>query len=186
MPDPHTFKSPNLAVDLVVHTIIRPPDLTAFEGWREQYPDKRGPAPTKCGGHVLMIGRKNPPYRMDDGFYCLPGGFVDYGESCPMAAARELGEETNLLDHTEGTEVAAWAGKVHEIGTYSAPDRDPRRHVVSVAYYVALSAQDARRAYGGDDAAWCQWVPTADIVEGKVKVGFDHRDIITRAVAASI
>ncbi|MGB0388852.1 MAG: NUDIX domain-containing protein [Ardenticatenaceae bacterium] len=44
-------------------------------------------------GRVLLGKRAVNPRR---GFWCLPGGFVDYGELVREAAAREALEETNL------------------------------------------------------------------------------------------
>jgi ADP-ribose pyrophosphatase YjhB (NUDIX family) len=42
---------------------------------------------------VCLITRKHKPFL---GAYALPGGFVEYGESCLHAAQRELEEETGL------------------------------------------------------------------------------------------
>jgi ADP-ribose pyrophosphatase YjhB (NUDIX family) len=67
---------------------------------------------------VVLIKRKNPPYG-----WALPGGFVDYGESLEEAAVREALEETSL-------EVIL----KFQLHTYSAPDRDPRRHTISTVY----------------------------------------------------
>ncbi|MGA1603252.1 MAG: NUDIX hydrolase [Prochlorothrix sp.] len=64
--------------------------------------------------------------RVDDGRWSLPGGFVDWGETLPQAAARELREETGL------TLVAV--GRL--VGVYSDPDRDPRVHSISIALEV--------------------------------------------------
>lgn len=70
---------------------------------------------------VLLIERKNEPFG-----WALPGGFVDYGESCESAAIRELEEETNLV-----------AKEVYQLGIFSEPDRDPRQHVASVAFLAS-------------------------------------------------
>src|SRR5579871_6377428 len=87
-------------------------------------------------GRLLLIRRKHPPF---GGQYALPGGFVDYGEMTEHAAARELAEETGLV-----------AVSVSLVGVYSDPSRDPRGHVVSVAYRVAVSSYEVE---AGDDAA---------------------------------
>ncbi|MGH2542298.1 MAG: NUDIX domain-containing protein [Ardenticatenaceae bacterium] len=42
----------------------------------------------------VLLGKRNVDPRM--GFWCLPGGFVDYGERIREAAAREVQEETGL------------------------------------------------------------------------------------------
>lgn len=60
--------------------------------------------------------------RRDTGEWGLPGGTVDWGEDIPTAVRRELAEETGL-------ELVAIRRLV---GVYSAPDRDPRFHSISV------------------------------------------------------
>lgn len=83
-------------------------------------------------GVLYAIQRKFPPLGL-----ALPGGFVEIGETCENAARREAMEETNLkLD------------RLHFIGVYDDPQRDPRKHVVSVAF-IAVT-KDTPTA--GDDA----------------------------------
>ncbi|MEM8640694.1 MAG: NUDIX hydrolase [Cyanobacteria bacterium P01_G01_bin.54] len=72
-------------------------------------------------GEQLVLVR-----RRDDGKWSLPGGFVDWGESVSQAARRELWEETGL----ELLEISRL------VGIYSAPDRDPRVHSISIALEV--------------------------------------------------
>jgi len=99
----------------------------------------RNPFPTvdviveRGDGRVLLVERRNEPRG-----WALPGGFVDYGESTEAAARREVLEET-------GVQVLL----TDLLGVYSAPDRDPRHHTLTVVY-VGRS-RDAVRP--GDDAA---------------------------------
>jgi 8-oxo-dGTP diphosphatase len=109
---------------------------------------------------LLLIRRKNPPFQ---GQYALPGGFVEYGETTEQAAARELREETNLI----ATDLAL-------IGVYSDPQRDPRRHVISIAYLVTVAGYDAA---AGDDASAATFV--ADWREQAL--AFDHDKIVADA-----
>jgi 8-oxo-dGTP diphosphatase len=44
-------------------------------------------------GSVLLVKRAVPPRK---GEWCLPGGFIELGESAETAALRELAEETGL------------------------------------------------------------------------------------------
>jgi 8-oxo-dGTP diphosphatase len=113
-------------------------------------------------GRLLLIRRKNPPFQ---GQYALPGGFVDYGETTEQAAARELAEETGL------TAVALTL-----IGVYSGPNRDPRKHVISIAYLVRV-ADFVPRA--GDDASQAEFV--ADW--RREVLAFDHNKIVADALA---
>lgn len=111
-------------------------------------------------GRLLLIRRKYPPYQ---GQYALPGGFVDYGETVEAAVQRELEEETGIR-----------TGITRLVGVYSAPDRDPRRHNVSVAFLMQPSPQ---QPVGGDDAASAAYVDDWKDVE----LAFDHRRIVDDA-----
>lgn len=103
--------------------------------------------------HVLAVRRGGPPY---EGEWALPGGFVRAGrESLDAAAGRELAEETGL----DGPAL----GRVHleQLGSYGRPDRDPRMHIVSVAYLAfAPGLPDAQ---AGSDAAGAAWLPVEAI-----------------------
>lgn len=112
-------------------------------------------------GRLLLIRRRNPPFQ---GQYALPGGYVDYGESVEHAAARELKEETALT-----------ATRLSLVGVYSDPGRDPRGHVVSIAYRVDTTGHDAR---AGDDAASAEYVAGWE----RLELAFDHGTIVADAV----
>ena len=84
---------------------------------------------------IVLIKRKNPPFG-----WALPGGFIEYGESCEDAAVREAYEETSLRVRL-----------VEQLHTYSAPDRDPRKHTITTVYIarakgVPRGQDDAREA----------------------------------------
>jgi 8-oxo-dGTP diphosphatase len=103
--------------------------------------------------HVLAVRRGEQPFA---GSWALPGGFVRAGrESLDEAAARELPEETGLD--------AAALGRVHleQLGSYGSPARDPRMHVVSVAYLAF--APGLPEARPGGDAAGAEWLPVEAI-----------------------
>jgi 8-oxo-dGTP diphosphatase len=122
----------------------------------------RNPAPTvdiviydpKKG--IVLIERANEPHG-----WALPGGFIDYGETCESAAIREAKEETNL-DVTL-TEL---------IGVYSDPERDPRHHTMSVVYSAV--AKDVSVLTAGDDAQSTRFYP----LDALPHVVFDHNIII--------
>jgi len=113
---------------------------------------------------LLLIRRGNEPFK---GALALPGGFVDIGETVEAACRRELREETGLQ-----------AGALHLVGVYSDPQRDPRGHVCSVAFFTRVGEPTATAA---DDAATCEWVETND----QPTLAFDHnlivRDALTKA-----
>ena len=97
----------------------------------------KNPFPTvdiiiRIAGKIVLVERRNPPHG-----WALPGGFVDYGESLEQAAAREALEETGLM-----------LKNLRQFRAYSAPDRDPRFHTVSMVF-IADAEGDPQ---GGDDA----------------------------------
>jgi len=112
-------------------------------------------------GRVLLIRRKYPPF---EGAFALPGGFVEYGETTEAAALRELREETGI----EG-------GAPRLVGVYADPARDPRHHVVSIAYLVQPKSY---AIHAGDDAAGAEFVADWE----KQPLAFDHHTVLADAL----
>jgi len=110
---------------------------------------------------VVLIKRKNPPYQ---GYYALPGGFVEENESVELACTREAYEETNL-----------YIKNLIFIGAYSVPGRDPRGRVVSFAF---LAEADLNQLRAGDDASHVEIIKNWQDVE----IAFDHKNIIEDAL----
>jgi 8-oxo-dGTP diphosphatase len=108
---------------------------------------------------LVLVKRKNPPY---EGKFALPGGFVEIGESTEKAASREAFEETGL-----SVEI------LKLIGVYSDPERDPRRHTVSVCY-LAKGHGDLK---SGSDADAVELFELDSIPE----LAFDHNKMINNA-----
>jgi 8-oxo-dGTP diphosphatase len=71
-------------------------------------------------GRIALIRRRNDPFKNS---YALPGGFVEAGETVESACIREVKEETGLD-----------VSDLRLIGVYSEPRRDPRGHVISIAF----------------------------------------------------
>jgi 8-oxo-dGTP diphosphatase len=121
--------------------------------------------------NVLLVERAGPPFQ---GRWALPGGFVKAGqEGLDGAAARELAEETGLS--------AGALRRVHleQLGSYGEPARDPRMHVVSVAYLAF--APDLPDPRAGGDAARAAWTPVVGPHGGGTgdrELAFDHARIL--------
>jgi 8-oxo-dGTP diphosphatase len=109
---------------------------------------------------VLLIERGIEPYK---GRWAFPGGFLKMDETAEEGARRELKEETGL----DG----AYMEQFH---TFSAPERDPRERVITIAYYALVKIQEVK---GGDDAASARWFPLDDIPS----LAFDHDYILRKA-----
>ncbi|MBE6513158.1 MAG: NUDIX hydrolase [Methanobrevibacter olleyae] len=107
----------------------------------------------------ILIKRKNDPFKDS---WALPGGFVDYGESTEDAAIREAKEETSIDVELERL-----------FNVYSEPDRDPRRHTVSIVYLAHGNFDDAR---ADDDAKDIGVYSFNDLKE--MKLAFDHDKIL--------
>ena len=93
---------------------------------------------------ALLVRRKSDPFA---GYYALPGGFVNVGETVEAACQREVQEETGL---------AIDESRLRLVGIYSDPGRDPRGHSVSVAYTILFDEPTTPRA--GSDAQSAEWV----------------------------
>lgn len=118
---------------------------------------------------ALLVRRGGPPY---EGHWALPGGFVRPDEDLDTAAARELREETAVEA----------APHLVQVGTYGAPDRDPRMRVVTVAYLAVL--RDPGPIAAGSDAADAALVGVADLLGARPAraLAFDHAQILADAV----
>ena len=76
------------------------------------------------GDEVLLIQRKHPP---NVGAWGCPGGFMDVGETAEEGALRELEEETGIRGCNPRL-----------LMVMSDPERDERKHVVSIVYEVDM------------------------------------------------
>jgi len=110
-------------------------------------------------GKLLLIKRKNEPY---EGFYALPGGIVEYGESVEDALFREIREEVGLR------------GKIYKlVGIYSDFARDPRGHFVSACFIFLPEGKPK----AGSDAKEVELFGLGSLPE----LAFDHKKMIEDA-----
>ena len=112
---------------------------------------------------VLLIRRGIDPFA---GSWALPGGFVRVGESPDAAVRRELGEEAGLRRVF-----------LEQLATFGEPDRDPREHTVTVAYYALVKLSEHAPS-AATDAAGVAWHPAAS----PPPLAFDHARILAAAL----
>ncbi len=96
-------------------------------------------------GRLLVLLTRRPDTPPFAQHWSLPGGFVAPDESTDEAAARELGAKAGVQDVF-----------LEQLYTFSAPDRDPRSRVVSVAYYALVSPDRLGDQPGARPAHWVQ------------------------------
>lgn len=112
---------------------------------------------------VLLVQRGVEPYR---GRWAFPGGFLKMDESAEEGALRELKEETGLE-----------CAYIRQFHTFTAPGRDPRERVITIAYYALVRMQEVA---GGDDAADARWFTLDEVPQ----LAFDHDRILREAEQA--
>lgn len=116
------------------------------------------------GLYILLIQRKNEPFQ---DMWALPGGFVEVNEDLPVAAMRELEEETGLK-----------CKGMQQLSAYGKPGRDPRFRTVTVAYYTPQPLATKAEVAGADDASDARWYHTEHLPD----IAFDHAQVIQDAL----
>ena len=112
---------------------------------------------------VLLVKRGVEPYK---GRWAFPGGFMNMDESAEEGALRELQEETGLK-----------GAYIRQFHTFTAPERDPRERVITIAYYALVRMQEVA---GGDDADDARWFTLDEVPQ----LAFDHDQILRKAQKA--
>ncbi len=112
---------------------------------------------------LLLIERKYDPF---EGYWALPGGFIEMNETVREAALRELEEETGLTPP-----------HARQFRTYGGPDRDPRGPVVTVCF-LAFFSHDQQEGSADSDARRMKWHPALN----PPSLAFDHQTILREAI----
>lgn len=128
---------------------------------------------------LLLIKRNEHPFQNQ---WALPGGFLQAGkESADMAAIRTLEEKTGMTDVF-----------LKQLYTFSSPDRDPRTHVISIAYTALVPK--AGLTLNSRNTTWDARIFKVTEVNGKLQfqsdlymiseedLAFDHSQIIRTAL----
>lgn len=105
---------------------------------------------------VVFVRRRYPPFQ---DCWALPGGKVEIGETVEEAIVREVKEETGLTVEPKGV-----------IGVFSDPSRDPRGHIVSIAFHAQIVSGTL---LAGSDA-----LDVKTFFEVPRPLAFDHQQIL--------
>ena len=111
---------------------------------------------------VLLVKRKKMPFQ---GYWAIPGGFVNQDEDLEDSARRELFEETELKNL-----------KLYEFGGFGHPKRDPRTRTITIGY-LALVRRDKVKPKAGDDAEEVGWF----LAKRPPELAFDHILVLKKA-----
>lgn len=134
----YTYEYPRPSVTLDA-AVLRTPEL--------KYPD------------ILLIRRGHEPFTDK---WALPGGFLEMQEKPLIGAARELAEETGLVELP-----------LKPLFSCGEPNRDPRGRTITMIF--ACLIRDAERTpIGADDASEAAWFPLDKLPE----MAFDHERIV--------
>lgn len=117
----------------------------------------------RSDGTIVLVKRKYSPFK---DFYAIPGGFVEYGETVEAAAVREVREETGLN-----------VSILKLVGIYSNPERDPRCHVISIAYLAEEVGGTLRPSTDAKEVHAFKKIPK--------ELAFDHQKILEDALKLS-
>lgn len=125
------------------------------------------PVPATCvvvlddGKGLLLVKRSVEPKK---GWWCLPGGFLELGESPEEGALRELMEETGV------------SGEIDRLIGVSTNTNSQYHTVLMIGYLVRCFSGTP---FAGDDASQVAFFPT----DSHPDIAFrSHRDFVSRVI----
>ncbi len=134
-----SYKNPSIAIDLVVF------------GYHEAMLS------------VLLLKRNQEPF---NGYWTLPGGFLQIEETFQAACSRVLTSKLGIKRLY-----------LEQLYSFDALERDPRGRVVSIVYF-ALINPGRFKVVAGSMASDVEWFD----VHKLPKLGFDHKDLFNKAL----
>lgn len=117
---------------------------------------------------TLLVQRTQQPFR---GAWSLPGA--------PLAAKGDLESTAHQVLTHQG--LGPDEVRLQQLQTYSAVKRDPGSRRVSTLY-LGLGADLDPRPVEGQDAAHVRWVPVEIALSSRLKLAYDHEQMLRDAV----
>jgi 8-oxo-dGTP diphosphatase len=105
-------------------------------------------------GRVLIV-RRSKKEKFMSGYFDLPGGKVDFGETLKQAVIREIKEETNLK-----------VKEMHPYSSFSYLSSNGTRHNVDVQFLV--SVEDLKKLKLSDAHDDFKWIKLSEINKYKM------------------
>lgn len=118
---------------------------------------------------LLIMKRRTPP---GVGTWCVPGGFIRYGESPEAAAAREVREEVGI---------DARIGPVLRVGLLDYPYRGRQLCVLEVAYLARLSGPFPAAGLATSEASEIVFRPVGEVLDTPGMLAFPEQAEVLRA-----
>jgi 8-oxo-dGTP diphosphatase len=113
--------------------------------------------------NVLLVKRAEEPFA---GFWSIPGGFLQKGESLEEAALRIMREKTGVEEVY-----------LEQLYTFGRPNRDPRARIITVTYFALIPWKKLPQPTSRKitDLAWFS-------ADDAPELAFDHGEILAYAV----
>lgn len=127
------------------------------------------PVIVKSEGKIILA--KRDVGQLEAGKWHLPGGRVLYGETLEQALKRIAKKKTNL-----DIELFRPSLKESLVGIYDDPERDPREHVISLAFLCRVTGGEAT---AGEKVAEVKEFSPEEIEN--IQIGFDHKKTVLDA-----
>ncbi|MBN1686647.1 MAG: NUDIX hydrolase [Spirochaetales bacterium] len=113
---------------------------------------------------VLLALRNHPPF---DGYWCLPGGHIEFGEEVETALFREIQEETGLT--VTGHRFLGYFNEYF-------PDLD--WHAVALMFVVHVEGAESRQE---SEVRELRWFSHAEL--RNMKLAFKHGEVVRQYLA---
>lgn len=116
----------------------------------------------------ILLAKRSLKVGTEPGKYCIPGGYLDRGETTLEGIRREVLEETGYRVHD---------GLLFHIRDYPDDIADHNRQNIAFTY-MFTDAKEETSAKLDWDSDKPRWVPFSEIDDLKASIAFDHWHII--------